>query len=155
MEAVTFPMNGYILTTKKTMYAIHVKDRTKILCFKDKKIANVCRLNAAKYKHRFGNWPDRTIDNSNSVFEKEDLLPKEKRMKLSDIYHGELIIDEVQTNDMQNYCMFNNMSLLLCNKYVAQNNKIHIEGIELNNNEIDFDAQINRFNYIYRNSRII
>jgi len=139
------------------MYAIHVKDRTKILCFKDKRLANVCRLNAAKHKHRFGSWPDRIIDNNN-VCEKDErisLLPKEKRMKLSVIYHGELLVDEVKTNDMQNYCMFNNMALLLCNNYSTQNNKIHIEGIELNNNEIDFDAQINRFNYIFTNSRII
>ena len=157
MESIIFPMNGYILTTKKTMYAIHDKNRTKLLCFKDKRNANVCRLNIAKYKYRFGKWPSRILEESNIEESKEEwkwTIPKNERIKLREIYN-ELEIDKVQTKDMEQFCILNDMSLLLCNRYIINNNKVKIDGFEIENTEIDYNAQINKFNYIYTNSRII
>jgi len=145
MHQAIVPKHTYVLSTNKTMFAVHVDQSTKLLCFKNKDIARVCRLNAAKHKHRHGVWPSRIMD---SETKKDPVLPRSKRMKLKDIYYNELSINEVETGDMHTYCRLNNMGLLLCHKLEYNDEKIQISGTEFDDPDVNFDMQKQRLNQV-------
>jgi len=154
---VTIPKKSFILTTNKTMYAVHVKNKTKLLCFMSPKLATKCRVKAAQYKHRFGKWPNRILDDSHYI---DKLLPREERESFKNIFLNDLDISEVETEHMYNYCVMNNMSLLICEyiKYEetlhSANQKFHIKGTELDSDEFDYAGQINRFNVIWNSIKL-
>jgi len=154
---VTIPKKSYVLTTNKTMYAVHVKSKTKLICFMTPKMATKCRVKAAQYKHRFGKWPNRILDRAAYV---DELLPKDDRKSFKSIFLDELDISEVETSEMYHYCVMNNMSLLICEyiKYEESlhmnSQKFHIKGTELDSDEFDYAGQINRFNVIWNNIKL-
>jgi hypothetical protein len=121
------------------------------------KIATKCRMKAAQYKHRYGKWPNRILDESGY---NDRLLPKVERKSFKSIYLTELDIAEVETSEMYNYCVMNDMSLLICEyiKYEesikSNSQKFHIKGCELDSDKFDYASQINRFNVIWNTFKI-
>jgi len=118
MKKVTIPDKVSVLSIKKekidtpgtsigkNYYSSFIDNKQHIYSFLNKETANACVSFLTEFKTMYNNWP--VINEENEIMISNRLLGGYKHEKLDEY----IVINEEEIENMQSYCLFNNLGLL-------------------------------------------
>ena len=139
MVNIRLPKNCYVVTTKnpKSLYALHTKTSSRVLCFKHISEAVRCERSLALYRNKYGKWPRRLIKN-NSFNDVE--LSASERPSLQEC-ENLLEIQYAETEDIIQLCSFFAIGLIMCEKFEVDAGKLHIKGTNIDEFEPELETK--------------
>lgn len=113
MNTVIVPSRLHTISLRnktKNLYTTFINDKQCVYSFLNLESANNCAQFLSDYKHKYNMWP--TINNSDEFQKNLIPLPLETRRSLLDIRVNDLILEEEELENLQSYCIINNVGLL-------------------------------------------
>lgn len=139
----------------KNYYSSFIDNKQHIYSFLTDETANTCVSFLTEFKSMYNNWP--IINEDNEILLSNRLLGGYKNKKITD----EVVVNEEEIENMQSYCIFNNLGLLGVTffDYTFKKNKIdlYISACSLLPDDITIDQtfinklQIDSLNSIWVN----
>lgn len=139
MTTVHLPKNCYVVTTKKpkSLYALHTKTSSRVLCFKHISEATRCERTLVLYRNKYGKWPRRLIQNN--TFNDVELSASE-RPSLQECKNL-LEIQYAETQDIVQLCSTFAIGLIMCEKFEVGGGKLHIKGTNVHEFEPELETK--------------
>ena len=139
MSSIKLPQHCYVVTTKKpkSLYALHTKNSTRLICFKDIKQAERCEYSLAKYRNKYGKWPRRFMQGN--TFDDVEVL-KTQRSTLAQCANL-LEIQYAETESIIDMCNFFSIGLIMCQTFEVVDGKLLIRGVQIHEPNLQIDDQ--------------
>lgn len=144
------PPNCYVVTTKnpKSLYALHTKTNTRIICFKEIHQASRCEQSLALYRNKYGKWPRRLIQNNTF----NDIELKESERPPLSFCKNLLEIQYTDTKQILDMCNYFGIGLIMCEDYDIVHGSLHIKGTQIHDTQIDCENRKNLLESVYEES---
>ena len=145
--SIKLPRNCFVVTTKnpKSIYALHTKTNSRIVCFKNLSSAQLCENSLAFYRNKYGKWPRRLVQNNS--FNDIELLQKDRPSLLE--CQNLLEIQYAETKQMLDFCNTLNIGMIMCDNFDINEGALRIKGIQLEESILSNDEKIKIIETMY------
>ena len=133
---IKLPQHCYVVTTKKpkSLYALHTKDSTRLICFQNIRQAERCEYSLAKYRTKYGKWPQRLMQGNTF----DDVVLEDIRESLKQC--SELLeIQYAETKSIIELCTFFSIGLIMCQSFEVVDGKLLIRGVQVHESTLELD----------------